>query len=187
MRNTPLLRTAILVLLVATVFAASGCRWFRKDGPYQQSAESRPLEVPPDLDRPNTAGALGTPSSVTRSSMTGTPVAAEQTPAASSQAQVAAAPVAAPAASSGFTVPGERDEVFNKLGEALAAIPGVTIASKAQLLGTYDVNYEGSDFLVRATKVDAGVYVSAVDPRGIAASGEAPTRLMAALKTAMGG
>lgn len=187
MRNTPLLRTAILVMLVATVFAASGCRWFRKNSPYQQSAESRPLEVPPDLDRPNTAGALGTPSSVTRSSMTGTPVAAEQAPAASGQAPAAAAPVAAPAASSGFTIPGERDEVFNKLGEALAAVPGVTIASKAQLLGTYDVNYEGSDFLVRATKVDAGVYVSAVDPRGVAASGEAPTKLMAALKTAMGG
>ena len=63
----------------------------------------------------------------------------------------------------------------------------VTIASKAQLLGTYDVSYHGADFLVRVTKVDAGVYVSAVDPRGMPASGDAATQLIAALKAAVGG
>jgi len=69
----------------------------------------------------------------------------------------------------------------------LAATDGVTIASKAQLLGTYDVSYHGADFLVRVTKVDAGVYVSAVDPRGMPASGDAATQLIAALKAAVGG
>lgn len=161
-------RTAVLAVLVVAVFAASGCRWFRKNGPYQQSAENRPLEVPPDLDRPNTEGAMGTPSSVTRSSLT-------------------SAPAAAAATATGFTVAGERDEIFNKVGEALAAVPGATIASKAQLLGSYDVGYEGSNFLVRVTKVDAGVYVSAVDPRGMAPTGPAPAKLMAALKAALGG
>ena len=37
------------------------------------------------------------------------------------------------------------------------------------------------------TKVDAGVYISAVDPRGLPAAGDAPQKLMAALKTALGG
>jgi len=37
------------------------------------------------------------------------------------------------------------------------------------------------------TKTDAGVYISAVDPRGLPAAGEAPVKLMAALKTALGG
>ena len=69
----------------------------------------------------------------------------------------------------------------------MAATEGVTIASKAQLLGTYDVSYEASNFLVRVTKVEAGVYVSAVDPRGIPATGDAATKLIAALKTAIGG
>ncbi len=187
MRPTPLLRTATLALLVVAVFAASGCRWFRRNNPYNQSAETRPLEVPPDLDRPSTAAALGAPTSVTRSGMSGTPVqgaAPAQTPA--GQPAVAQAP-AASALGSGFTVPGERDAVFNQVGEALAAVPGATIASKAQLLGTYDVNYEGSNFLVRVTKVDAGVYVSAVDPRGVAAGGEAAAKLMAALRSALGG
>lgn len=159
-------RTALVLLLACAVLAASGCSWFRRNSPYNQSAETRPLEVPPDLDRPNTDAALGTPSSVTRSAVS------------------AAAPAAA---NTGFTVAGERDAVFARVGEALAATPGVTIASKAELLGAYDVSYEGSNFLVRVTPVDAGIYVSAVDPRGAAASGEAPAKLIAAIKAALGG
>ncbi len=186
-RHPHLLRTAVLALLVVSVFAASGCRWFRKGNPYSQSAETRPLEVPPDLDRPSTEAALGAPASVTRSSISGTPVQAAPAPADAAPAAQAAAGASSPAAGSGFTVPGTRDEAFEKVGAALANVPGVTIASKAQLLGAYDVSYGGSNFLVRVTQVEAGAYISAVDPRGVAATGEAPARLMAALKAALGG
>lgn len=164
------LRPLVLAIVVVAVAGTAGCHWFKKDSPYQQSAESRPLEVPPDLDLPNTLGAMqipgDAPQSVTRSSL---------------------GPSAAAAATTGFTVAGERDEVFARVGDALAAQAGVVIASKAQLLGTYDVSYEGANFLVRVTKVDAGVYVSAVDPRGMPASAEAPVKLIAALKAALGG
>ena len=68
------------------------------------------------------------------------------------------------------------------LPETVAALAG-----HAQLLGTYDVDFEGAKFLIRVTKTDAGVYVSAVDPRGLPATGEAPVKLMASLKTALGG
>jgi len=34
---------------------------------------------------------------------------------------------------------------------------------------------------------EAGAYVSAVDPRGLPAAGEAPRKLIDALKTALGG
>ena len=96
--------------------------------------------------------------------------------------------MAAPAANqSGFTVAGERDAVFARVGEALAGIEGATIASKAQILGTYDVSYEGSNFLVRVTAVPAGVYVSAIDPHGTPAPAAAPVKLIAALKAALGG
>lgn len=166
----PLLFAAVVVVVVA---ATSGCHWFGKRGnPYQQEASTRPLEVPPDLDRPNTEGAMQAPEagtqSVTRSSMT---------------------PSAQPAqgAPNGFTIAGDRDDVFNKVGTTLSATEGVTIASKAQLLGTYDVGYQGANFLVRVTKVDAGVYVSAVDPRGMPASSDAATKLIALLKAALGG
>lgn len=166
----PLFVAAVVILAVGT----SGCHWFgKKDALYQQSAEARPLEVPPDLDRPNTEGAMQVPQaaaqSVTRSSV-GSPAQA-----------------AGQANASGFTVAGERDDMFTKVGTALATIDGVTIASKAQLLGTYDVSYQGANFLVRVTKVEAGVYVSAVDPRGMPATSDAAVQLIAALKTAIGG
>ena len=73
------------------------------------------------------------------------------------------------------------------LGDALAAIPGVTIASRAQVLGAYDVSYEGSNFLVRVSSLQGGAYVSAVDPRGVPATSGAPVKLIAALKAAIGG
>lgn len=169
MHPTPFLRHAGLSVLVVSLLAASGCSWFRKNSAYSQPAETRPLEVPPDLDRPETAAAVGTPSSVTRSSLPGRPATGAIT-----------------AAATGFTVQGEPDAVFDRVGDALAGIAGVTVASKAQLLGTYDVNYEGSNFLVRVTRTDAGSYVSAVDPRGAAAGGEAPAKLLASLKSALG-
>lgn len=160
-------RTAIgAALLVALL---GGCSWFgKKDSLYGEDVAARPLEVPPDLDRPATDAAMKMPPTATASGASATPAGAGSTPL-------------------GFTVPGERDAIFAKVGDALAAVQGVNIASRAQLLGTYDVDYEGSKFLVRVTKTDAGVYVSAVDPRGLPASGEAPVKLMAQLKTALGG
>jgi uncharacterized lipoprotein len=169
--SAPSLRFLAVAALAVAVLAASGCSWFRKGNDlYAQSPESRPLEVPPDLNLPDTAGAMKLPGdatqSVSRSSMT---------------------PAAAPAPdNTGFTVQGDRDAVFDKIGEVLASTEGVTIASKAQILGTYDVDYEGSKFLLRVTKVQAGAYVSAVDPRGLPATGAAPTKLVSALKAALG-
>lgn len=162
-------RYIAVALLAVAVVGASGCKWFRKDNNiYKQSAESRPLEIPPDLDRPSSDTAMNLPASVTASQ-----VAAQR------GNNAAASPV-------GFSVSGSRDEVFDKIGEVLAATSGATVASKAQILGTYDVDYEGSKFLVRITQISGGTYVSAVDPRGLPASGEAPAKLMAALKAGLG-
>ena len=160
------LRPLSLAVLAIAVVGVSGCKWFKKDSPeYAMSEETRPLEVPPDLNLPNTSGAMQVPN---------------VGPAASSAG-------AATNAAGGFTVGGSRDEAFTRVGEALAGIEGVAIASRAQLLGTYDVSYEGASFLVRVSAVDAGAYVSAVDPRGLPATGAAPTKLLAALKAKLGG
>jgi uncharacterized lipoprotein len=164
-------RVATTVLVLAAVLATSGCSWFRReDKLYAGEPASRPLEVPPDLDMPRTEGAVAVPGASTTS--------------ATASATAAAAPVAG--VSNGFTMAGNRDEVFTKVGEALGKIEGLTVASRAQLLGVYDVAYEGSNFLVRVSAVDAGVYVSAVDPRGQPATGEASTKAIAALKAALG-
>lgn len=171
MRHFPRpLRSLVVVAVAVAVLGASGCHWFRKTNDlYAQSPESRPLEVPPDLNLPDTSGAMKLPAagtgSVSRSSMPG--------------------PAGSTDSNTGFTVAGDRDAVFAKLGDALAATEGVTIASKAQILGTYDIDYAGSRFLLRVTKVPAGSYVSAVDPRGLAATGEGPVKLIATLKAAL--
>jgi len=165
--SVPMNRVAIAGLVLIAVAAGSGCSWFRKNNKlYAQSPESRPLEVPPDLDLPRTDAAIALPS-------TSTSVTAPAAPAAGTGV--------------GFTAAGSRDEVFNKVGDALGVIEGVTIASRAQLLGAFDVGYQGSNFLVRVSAADAGAYVSAVDPRGLPASGDAPVKLIAALKAALGG
>ncbi|MBN6152268.1 hypothetical protein JR065_18160 [Xanthomonas sp. AmX2] len=175
MRASVSYRVLTAVLMATTLVAAtSGCSWFRKGKPrgdYALAPEMRPLEVPPDLNAPDTSAAMKVPAL-----------------ASSAQRPSTTAPGQAPAASnSGFVVPGARDAVFAKVGDALGSTEGVTIASRAQVLGSYDVAYEGSNFLVRVVAVDAGVYVSAVDPRGLPATGEAPVKLIAALKAKLGG
>lgn len=156
---------ALVAVAAIAVAGLSGCSWFKKGakGDYALAPEMRPLEVPPDLTLPNSAGAMQVPAPATASA------------------------VAAAAAGPGFDVAASRDDTFNKVGEALAAIPGVTIASKAQLLGAYDISYEGASFLVRVSAKGEGSAVSAVDPRGMPATGAAPTKLMAELKAKLGG
>ena len=166
--SRPLIRLLAVALVATAVVGTSGCKWFRKGSDlYAGSPETRPLEVPPDLDRPDTSGAMQIPESgsVTRSSL-----------AATGSAQP-----------NGFPVAGELDAVFARVGEVLAATEGVTVVNRAQLLGTYDVDYGDAKFLVRVTKTDTGAYVAAVDPRGLPAAGEPPLRLIAALKAALAG
>ena len=153
-----LIRLATITLITAAVLATSGCSWFRRESKlYAGDPTSRPLEVPPDLDLPRTEGGVAVPNA---------PAAASAT------ASAAPAPVAG--VSNGFTVSGTRDDVFAKVGDALGKFEGLTIASRAQMLGVYDVGYAGSNFLIRVSAVDAGAYVSAVDPRGQPSTGEAP-------------
>ncbi len=170
MRLSPrLTRIAAVTALVVLATSVTGCRLFgKKNELYTQSTESRPLEVPPDLDRPSADNAMSLPAaggSVSASTM-------------NNAGGSSAAPI-------GFNAAGDRDAVFAKVGEVLAATQGLSIASKAQILGTYDVDYMGAKFLVRVTKAGDATYVSAVDPRGLPPTGEAPVKLIGALKAAI--
>ncbi|MDQ3270281.1 MAG: hypothetical protein M3Q11_08875 [Pseudomonadota bacterium] len=167
--SVPNTRLALGGVLLLSLVATSGCAWFRKtDELYAQSPESRPLEVPPDLDRPNSSASLNSPG-------------------VASAAATAATARPAAATAVGFTTTGTRDQVYSKVEAALAEIEGVQIASRAIGLGVFDVNYQDSNFLVRVAEVGPSVYVSAVDPRGLPAAGEAPTRLIMALRGAIAG
>ncbi|PZP59435.1 MAG: hypothetical protein DI597_16490 [Pseudoxanthomonas spadix] len=173
MRVSRLSRVVVPVVLAISIVGLSGCKWFHKGpkGDYALSEQERPLEVPPDLNLPNTAGAMQVPTVASGS--------------AAGRGQEAAAP--ASSNTSGFNVAGKRDEVFAKVGDALGTVDGLTIASRAQLLGSFDVTYQGASFLVRVAETSSGVYVSAVDPRGLPANGPEATRLMAELKNKLGG
>lgn len=159
-----LVTTAAMLALAMTASLTSGCGLMHRGKKlYTGSAQSRPLEVPPELDAsaPSDAG-----------------VSAMRSATAAQVPQTAAS-------TGGFVVAGTRDEVFNRVGEALAKIDGVTIASRAQLLGAFDVSYAGSNFLVRVAPAAGGMQVSAVDPRGLPTSGDAPRKLIDALRAAL--
>ena len=153
-RGTRALGAVVLAGVVA--LSATGCFGKGTRDDFALPADQRPLEIPPAM----VAGQAG--------------VAAP--------AAAAARPAVATPASGGFIVAGQRDAVFERVGQALATVEGVTIASRAQLLGSYDVAYQGEDFLVRTVAVDAGIYVSAVDPRGMPATGAGAVALLGKLQ-----
>ncbi|MBD8643635.1 hypothetical protein IFT63_08520 [Stenotrophomonas sp. CFBP 13724] len=168
---------SIAVLALGTVVATTGC--FKKGarGDYALAPEMRPLEVPPDLTAPAGAGKAAT------TGETGSVLASQASRPAPAPAAAAGQAPAAPANNaSGFNVTAGKDQAFTDVGTALEAIDGLTIATRAQLLGSYDVAFEGSNFLVRVVAVNGGSYVSAVDPRGLPATADAPVKLIAALK-----
>ena len=159
-------RIALVLTVAALAVSAGGCKLFgKKSELYTRSVESRPLEVPPDLDRPAADRAMTLPD-------TGGSVSASGM---NNAGGSSAAPI-------GFNASGDRDAIFARVGEVLGTTAGVSVVNRAQILGTYDVDYMGAKFLVRVTKVGDGAYVSAVDPRGLPPTGEPPVKLIGALK-----
>lgn len=130
--TTRFMRPLILGAVVLAIVASSGCGWIRgkTKSNYADSAEARPLEVPPDLDLPNTSAAPAMP---TASGLGGS---------ASSTSDVTLADSATVA--------------YPKIGQALENIPGVTINGRAEALGSYDVTYQGQSFLIRALNSASG-------------------------------
>ncbi len=159
-------KIAIVIAMSVAVLGASGCRWFHKKDVYAMNPDERPLEFPPAFDAVEAERSLATTASgsVTRSSLPGAETATRAL---------------------GFTAPGDRATVFARVGELLAATPGLTIASRAQLLGAFDVDYEGQKFLVRINEGSNGSSVSAVDPRGQPADNEAASKVIAALRAVL--
>ncbi|QDH69771.1 hypothetical protein [Marilutibacter alkalisoli] len=166
-RTVPTSRAALAAAVLVALVATSGCGWFRKGKDlYHDDPAQRPLEVPPPMQ-------AATETAPEAGGVTASSVASARRPATSAV---------------GFTIPGSREEAFNRVGTLLESIDGVNITSRAQLLGVYDIDYQGSNFLVRVGDAPGGgVMVEAVDPRGVPASGEAPARLIEALQRAMQG
>jgi hypothetical protein len=151
----PLLLAAVVVALAAT----SGCHWFHRDhkSAYAQSPENRPLEVPPDLNLPDTAAAIPMPAS---SGLGGGNAMAD----------------------AGNQLAGSATNAYPKIGAALESIPGVVINGRAEALGSFDVTYQGESFLVRVQDRAGGSRLMALSADGQVLTGGASAVLLAAIK-----
>ena len=151
-------RTLLVALAALTLAGAgTGCHWLKQKTSYLSSKENQPLEVPPGLNLPDTSGATGLPVVNTAS---GT-VAGSGTD---------------------LQVAGSATDVYPKVGTALESIEGVTIKGRAEALGSYDVSYQGQDFLIRVQDSNGGSRLMALSADGRILTGGAAAALMAAVK-----
>lgn len=172
-QNTSL-RILSMTLLSAAILASSGCSWFRGKTVYENAAEGRSLEVPPDLDVPATDPALAIPA-----------VSASATAAAASASRTSAASPTI-VASGPFPVADTFESTWRRLGFALARVDGVEVIESAQVLGAYSVRFDGAEFLVRVSRNGETARIGAVDKDGKEVTGGAAGRLLATLRSRLG-
>jgi uncharacterized lipoprotein len=145
------------VAALAILLATSGCSWFRHKTDYQASREANPLEVPPDLDRPDTSAATSMP-----------------------LASTAGPPVAASARDVRLSMPAS--EAYPRIGEALATVPGLVVNGRADALHSFDVTYKGESFLLRVLDATGGSRLVALSADGRLLTSGTAAELMVALK-----
>jgi hypothetical protein len=157
--NTRAIRPRLMIgaASLAIVVASTGCGWLKNKTHYQDSREMSPLEVPPELDRPDT------------SSATALPVASSAGPPSSA---LNAGRLAMSAA-----------EAYPKVGEILAATPGVVVNGRAEALSSYDVSYKGESFLLRVLDATGGSRLVALSPDGRMLTTGSAAELIAAIKS----
>jgi hypothetical protein len=152
----PLLIVGIASLALVT---APGCSWMKDKTHYKDSREANPLEVPPDLDKPDTSSATALPT-------------------VSSMQQPAVAPASL---DNRFTV--SAADAYPRIGDVLGATPGVVVNGKAEALFSYDVSYKGDSFLLRVLDSTGGSRIVALSPDGRMLTTGNAAELIAAIKS----
>ena len=148
-----------LTLAVVMVSATTGCSWLKKRVGYGDSKQLNQLEIPPGLDAPSTTNALLVPSIAGSTNQQGQ------------------------AAVESFTVTDELQSTWRRMGLALNRIEGVTVTSSAEALGSYDVRYQGLNYLIRAESAGESTRISAFTSEGPAAANSPASRLLGILKS----
>lgn len=148
-------RKLMLAVLAGALLASSGCSWFRGKTGYELSPESRPLEIPPDLNAPVSDSAMSIP-------------------------QVSAAQRGLE--SGAFGLQDSPMSAYGRVGIALGRIDGVVISERSQLLTVYTVRYEGESFLIRIAPQGEGARVSAASSEGRELSSGAGAKLLGLLR-----
>jgi uncharacterized lipoprotein len=141
----------------ALVFAASatcllgGCSWLhhraeKQNDVYKTSVQERPLEVPPDLDKPSTSGALAIPeagSATAAAASSGGEVPAAQATASAPAAENAAPATAVTLGGDGLHVADSVDSTWNRVGLALERSGAATILARDEGGRSFDVQTAG--------------------------------------------
>jgi uncharacterized lipoprotein len=156
-------RSLLIGAVVVALASTSGCHWvkhkFSSKNDYSTSPESRPLEVPPDLNAPDTSNAMAIPSASGLSSS------------------------GAVTGEGGITVAGTASETWPKVGEILGSIDGVVLNGRAEALSSYDVSYQGQDFLIRIEDVSGKSHIIAISSNGQVLRAGPASVLLATLKS----
>ncbi len=139
--------TFVLPATLAAASLLSGCGFMHrhldhKDADYRKSVQERPLEVPPDLDTPNSRGALVVPT------IAAVPV--QSTP---SGASPAATPTAMPPSVSiepgvqlggdGLHIADSVESAWTRVGLALERSGAATVVARDEAARTYTVDTTG--------------------------------------------
>lgn len=162
--KSSLVSRALSAALIVAFVSSAGCSWFRGRSGYENSPESRPLEVPPDLNAPTADPSMQVP---------------------------AVAGVASPARSravtgTSFIIADAPASAWRRLGLALERIEGVTIDSRGELLSVYNVSFQGESFLVKVAAEGEASRVSTVSSEGKELTTGAAGKLLALLKSRLG-
>lgn len=138
-----------MLTTVALTSLLGGCGFIhrhfdRKDDSYKKSVNERPLEVPPDLDTPNSSGALVVPAA---GAAAGTASIGSATPPGT---DATGSPPAAAASARGVAIGGDSivvtdnvDNTWSRVGLALERSGAARILSRDQAGATYTVQTTG--------------------------------------------
>ena len=131
----------------------AGCGFFnrhfqKKNDEYKTSVQERPLEVPPDLDKPNTASALVIPAP--GGAAPATPADASAPAATTAAPATSSAPPAAVSTAPGVTLSADGlqiadavDNAWNRVGLALERSGAATVLARDEAGRSFDVQTTG--------------------------------------------
>lgn len=166
-------RMFVAAIVATSLLATSGCGWFRsKKDPYKNAPENRPLEIPPDLDRPNTDPAMAIP-------------ALPRGVAQNAPATVGAAPQAL-SVGGAFVLDDALDSAWRRVGLALERMDGVSLGTRSEALRSIEVSFSGQQFLIRLQGKGSGTEVSAVAADGRVLSQGPAAELLERLRARLG-
>jgi uncharacterized lipoprotein len=136
-----------LVFAVSATCLLGGCGWFhrhaeKQNDVYKTSVQERPLEVPPDLDKPNTSSAMAIPEagSAPAAAASSGGAATEAPATAIASAGVVTAPATAVTlGGDGLHVADSVDSTWTRVGLALERSGAATILARDEAGRSYDV------------------------------------------------